>query len=428
MDKVNIAVFPAGTEIGLEINNALKYVKDINLIGISGSVDHSHYVYSETIIGAPFIGYDGLFDFLSEVISKKKIDFIIPAHDDACVFLTEHEDSLGVKVVSSGAEAARICRYKSVTYKTLAPCDFLPFVFSGQSIDSIPFPIFIKPDRGQGAKGARVICSKEELAQVENLQSYILCENLSGKEFTVDCISDAESNLLYSGVRQRERIKSGISVSSSNMAHRDDIAAMAKYISKKIGLKGAWFFQLKEDKDGQLKLMEVACRIAGTMGMYRNRGINFPLASLYIARGFDVQLINNNFDLKVDRALISRYTSNINFSRAYIDFDDTIITGKNINADMMRFIYQCVNKGISLYLITRHIGDIDGSLEKYQIHSGLFKEVIHLQQGEKKSRHINPDSSIFIDDSFAERKDVAESLGIPVFDIDALEMLIDWRS
>lgn len=428
MDKVNVAVFPAGTEIGLEINNALKYVKDIKLIGIAGPVDHSHYVYRETVTGAPFIGEEGLFEFLSKVIKEKNIEFIFPAHDDACVFLAENEDRLGVKVISSGAEVARICRFKSVTYDKLAPCDFLPNVFSNNELQDIPFPIFIKPDRGQGAKGARIVMSQKELAQVDNLSDYILCENLPGREYTIDCMSDASSNLLYSGIRQRERIKSGISVSSSNMEPRSEIAVMAEFISRKIGLKGAWFFQLKEDSSGNLKLMEVACRIAGTMGMHRNKGINFPLASLYIARGFDIQLINNEFNLTVDRALISRYTSSIEFTRAYIDFDDTVIMGKNINVDIMRFIYQCFNKGISLYLITRHAENIYESLEKYKIHATLFEEVIHLQQGEKKSGYINPESSIFIDDSFAERQDVAQSLGVPVFDIDAVEMLLDWRA
>jgi hypothetical protein len=35
--------------------------------------------------------------------------------------------------------------------------------------------------------------------------------------------------------------------------------------------------------------------------------------------------------------------------------------------------------------------------------------------------------AIFIDDSFAERRQVQEALGIPTFAVDALECLLDWR-
>ena len=35
--------------------------------------------------------------------------------------------------------------------------------------------------------------------------------------------------------------------------------------------------------------------------------------------------------------------------------------------------------------------------------------------------------SIFIDDSFSERLSVADNLNIPVFDLDAVESLIDWK-
>jgi hypothetical protein len=36
-------------------------------------------------------------------------------------------------------------------------------------------------------------------------------------------------------------------------------------------------------------------------------------------------------------------------------------------------------------------------------------------------------NAIFIDDSFAERKKVHDVLGIPVYDVDMVESLIDWR-
>ena len=44
-----------------------------------------------------------------------------------------------------------------------------------------------------------------------------------------------------------------------------------------------------------------------------------------------------------------------------------------------------------------------------------------------KIAYIHPDS-LFIDDSFAERKRVKEACGIPVFDLDMVESLLNWKS
>ena len=48
--KNNILVFPCGSEIGLEINNALKWSTHIELFGASSVDDHGKYVYLEIIL------------------------------------------------------------------------------------------------------------------------------------------------------------------------------------------------------------------------------------------------------------------------------------------------------------------------------------------------------------------------------------------
>jgi hypothetical protein len=50
-----------------------------------------------------------------------------------------------------------------------------------------------------------------------------------------------------------------------------------------------------------------------------------------------------------------------------------------------------------------------------------------LKKNESKADFINPQGSIFIDDSFSERKSVFYKLGIPTFDCSMIEMLIDER-
>ena len=111
----------------------------------------------------------------------------------------------------------------------------------------------------------------------------------------------------------------------------------------------------------------------------------------------------------------------------YVDFDDTITVRGRVNAILMMFLYQARSAGKKIVLLTKHADDIKESLDKYAVSPRLFNEVIHIRQGEDKTVYIKPDS-IFIDDSFAERRAVHDNCGIPVFDLDMVESLLDWRA
>ena len=202
---------------------------------------------------------------------------------------------------------------------------------------------------------------------------------------------------------------------------------IAEKINSSLKFRGMWFFQVKENSMGELALLEIAPRIAGTMGMYRGLGVNFILLALYDAMGIDVSVINNNFDIEIDRALFARYKHNIEYETVYIDFDDTILLGDKVNSGIMQFLYQAKNKNKKIILITKHEKNVEESLTKYFICEHLFDEIIHLDKNQKKSDFIKDINSIFIDDSYAERQNVSKNIGIPVFGIDAIEVLLDFK-
>jgi len=45
--KHNVLIFPAGSEIGLEIYHALKYSHHVEVFGASGKSDHASFLYEE---------------------------------------------------------------------------------------------------------------------------------------------------------------------------------------------------------------------------------------------------------------------------------------------------------------------------------------------------------------------------------------------
>ena len=186
----------------------------------------------------------------------------------------------------------------------------------------------------------------------------MILEYLPGSEYTIDCFTDRFGRLRFVSGRQRLRISNGISVRAKSVKN-EDFKNIAEKINSSLKLRGAWFFQVKESSDGRLSLMEIATRIAGTMGYCRNMGVNLPLLSLFDKMGYDVDIIENNYNLELDRALSNSFKHDLCYKSVYLDFDDTVLIKNQINTTIISFIFQCLNEQIKVYLITKHAKDIN---------------------------------------------------------------------
>lgn len=422
--KIKILVFPAGTEIAFEIHDALKNVKFIELYGATSVPCHANFVFKNCVEGVPFVDAPDLIEKLNKVIDRYGIDYVYPAHDSALLRLTEEQVELHAKVVTSPLETVRICRDKSKTYEYLAGAEYMPKVY-GSADEVEDYPVFAKPAVGQGGQGAMPIVDRLSLERVlASGEPYVVCEYLPGKEYTVDCFTDRHGNLLYIGQRTRDRIRSGIAVRSHFVDTEVSIFLIAEELNDMLDFNGAWFFQVKEDVNGEYKLMEVAPRIAGTMGLSRNVGVNLPLLTMYNHLGEDVEILMNDNRITLDRAFISRFKSNVEYDKVYVDLDDTIVVKGNINPLLMAFLYQARNKGKKVVLLTRRRWYVQDTLQELNIAPGLFDAIVCIEGGSKADYVCG--RAILIDDSFSERKSVKKGCGIPVFDVDMVESLIDW--
>lgn len=425
--RKKVLVFPAGTEIAFEIHNALKYSKFVELYGASSVSCHAEFLFKNYIEGVPFPGDPGLIDALNKIVDEYGIDLIYPAHDSACLTLTEEQDKLHCKVVTSPIETVDTCRSKTKTYEFFKGEEFIPKTFA--SADDVKnYPVFCKPAVGQGSEGAMKVTDRDDLEKLlAGDEQYVICEYLPGDEYTVDCFTDRNGKLRSALIRRRERIRSGIAVRSRIIPMEDSVMKIAEKINSKMVFSGAWFFQLKRNTEGEFRLLEISARIPGTMGTTRNLGINYPMLTIFDMLGYDIDIINNGQDVLLDRAFISRYQTSVKYDKVYLDFDDTLYLDDKVNITMISFVYQCFNKGIPVILLTKHAKDIYDSLDKFRISKDLFAEIIHIEKDRDKSEYITAKDAIFIDDSFAERKNIHDKLGIPVYDLDMIESLIDWR-
>jgi hypothetical protein len=424
MDIKKVLVFPCGSEIGLEIHRALEFEKYIELWGASSVVsNHGKFVYKNYINNLPFVDAANFIEKLNSTLVKNKIDFVFPAHDSVCLALSENQPKIKSKIIGSPYQTNLICRSKTKIYSLFANKLKVPKIY--HSIGEIEqYPVFLKPDVGQGSKGTYIAHSKEEVQFYQKLdRSLLILEYLPGSEYTIDCFTNFKRELQFVGGRLRNRISNGIAVNSVPVEN-PAFYKIASIINDSLEFDGAWFFQLKEDTAKNLTLMEISPRIAGTMGLHRNKGINLPLLSFYNCQKIETGIINNDIDLEIDRALSSRFTCKYFYKTVYVDFDDCLILKNKINTKLVAFLYQCLNQNKEIILISRHGDKPTSDLKKYRLYH-LFDKIIHIRNSDSKTTYITKKPAIFIDDSYTERFKVFSSCKIPVFAPDAIECLLN---
>lgn len=412
--------------MALEIYRSVCNSIHFELIGGSSTYDHGRFVYENHIDNIPFITDKSelcKIEELNSIIVKNKIDYIYPAMDGVLYNLAKHREFLDCVVIAPSFETAKITRSKALTYEKLNYKIDVPVIYNEEEARK-NLPIFIKPDVGQGSVGAYKINTEEELYYhlSKKNEKLMLLEYLPGNEYTIDCYTNKNGELIYASGRGRKRVKSGISVNAIKVEN-PSFLEIAKKINNVLNQVGGWFFQLKENKDGKLVLLEVASRIAGGSSYVRNLGVNLPLLTMF---EYDGQLIDsvmiNNYELEMDRALYNSYKLNIDYDHVYVDYDDTIIVNDKINIQLIAFLYDCVNRNKKILLITKHKGNIREELKKIRL-EGLFDNVIVVKENEEKIMSIKEERAIFIDDSYGERYSAFSKKGILTFDTHMIECL-----
>ena len=384
---MKIAVFPCGTEIGLEIGRSLRFDKNIELFGLSSIDCHGKFIYDRYYTNLPFVNDPMFFVYLGEFKREYGIDLVIPAND-----ITLEYFALNEQPTYHDHKTIMTCSRKSRTYKTLKDVVRTPEQYT---VDSHPYECFLKPDEGHSGINCHHITSDAQFTA--NYNGQLIMEYLEGEEFTVDCFTQG-SKLIYAHPRTRENIRTGISAVSET-AHKDYpfLVDNASRINDALTFNGAWFCQFKKAK-GELVLMEVAARIGGSTGINRANGINLPLADIYNYMGSEVELSLLG-DAKISRSLSVR-AELPEVEDIYIDIDDTLILNNRVNWQVMAFIYKYRNE-VNIHLLTRN-KDPYSVLDSHGLRCDLFKSICIAKSDQRKADYVK--GGMLVDDSWSERQ------------------------
>lgn len=431
-------IFPSSSTVSLEILESLNNIKDISVIGVNS---HDNYetkeLFSISYNDCPLINDSekGCIEYLIHYAKKHNCNFIIPTMDYSHLVLSKHIDVFNrnnIKIITSSYETNKICVSKKQTYMILNNIVSCPILYDYSEINRniknyTDKKLFLKPDIGYGSRNCCIVSNIEELQQKYN-NTLLILEYLPNDEYTIDCFT-YNKKLVYINIRKRKLYKNGLSVITENIDNKSNlyntIERFANDINNTIYFIGAWFFQVKFDENNICKLLEVSTRIAGASSINRLNGCNLTLLSIYYHFGRPVTIIKNNNYLLVSK--IFKNVVNLNklfiYNNIFIDFDDTIIMNNKVNCLAMAFLYRALNNNKDIYLLSRHTNDIQETLKRYKISNDIFKKIIIVSDGNKKSNYVI-ESSLFIDDSFKERNDVITNVNnVLCFDVDFFEYI-----
>jgi carbamoyl-phosphate synthase large subunit len=149
------------------------------------------------------------------------------------------------------------------------------------------FPVIVKPRRGAGSRGVRLVADRAALEAIGTDESLIIQENLPGDEYSVDVLSAGDGAVVAAVPRTRTRVDSGVSIAGRTV-HDDGLEATAAAVARAIGLRGVANVQLRRDTEGVPALLEVNPRFPGALPLTIAAGVDMPSLVLDLALDRDI--------------------------------------------------------------------------------------------------------------------------------------------
>lgn len=311
----NVLVPGASAPAGI---NTIKSLKLANFKGKVLSTDSNalsagFYLsdYSEVI---PEVDNHDYLEVLFKIIDKYDINVLMPSSGHDIFPFSENKEKLkrnGVIAVISDRDVLEICRDKILTFEHLNKKFNLPLTTDNKNNIS-EFPVIAKPRYGKGSRDIIKIDDFAELDYVDSRYSnMIFQEYLPGDEYTIDVLSDMDSNPITSVPRVRLQTRGGISTKGKIVLDKELIEESFRIV-KHLNIIGPSCVQVKKDKDDGFKLVEINPRLGGGTIFSTLAGANFPKMIIDMVEGRSIKIPT------ISEVTILRY------------FEEVVIDGKKI--------------------------------------------------------------------------------------------------
>lgn len=279
LDKQSVLIPGAGGAAGV---GAIKSLRMCNFLGKivstdAGILSAGLYLADKGYVVPP-ANDASFFQEAKKIIENEQVNIILPTSGFDIVPYSKNKKVLknnGVIPVISDYEVIETCLNKEKFYYKLKNKFYLPYTTTHPSrIDN--FPCIVKPIFGKGSKNVFICMDENDLERIlSRYKDMLIQEYLPGKEYTIDVLSDLDENALLAIPRERIEVKAGISFKGKIILDKT-IQEECLNIAEYLRIKGPSCMQMKCDKEGEPKLIEVNPRMGGGTIMATYAGGNFP--------------------------------------------------------------------------------------------------------------------------------------------------------
>ncbi len=241
------------------------------------------------------VDYRNSSNFMTEIlhiIKKENINILFPLSTEDQNYFSEKKkifEEINVKVVCSDFNAVNIVNNKYKLYSELQKSNIsFPLFYKiddysdvEEIISKVGIPFVIKPFVGTGGSKLYIISKDPNLLRKDDLKffqqydgsiekhivpgSTLVSEYLSGNEYSVDTLSK-DGKFYYGVIRKRFSSIGGLAL-EAEVVDNDKILTLARNVIEKFKLSYINNIQIKEDKEGIPKIMEINPRIPGTLAL-----------------------------------------------------------------------------------------------------------------------------------------------------------------
>jgi hypothetical protein len=195
---------------------------------------------------------------------------------------------------------------------------------------------------------------------------------------------------------------------------------MQKFVSRlarEHHLVGPW--HLEQAAKGNVTKLITAPR-PDLMPLFAGLGLNWAAYMAYEAMSRPVSFLAPRFNGQINAQSGELM---INTDAIYLDMDDTLIIHRRLYDGALKLLKEAECARVPVHLITRHYRNPRITLAEYGLGEADFASIIWIEDETPKSRFIEGDAPIFIDDAFRERKEVANSIGATALPAEAAGLI-----
>ena len=236
---------------------------------------------------APMTSHGGYIPWLVDLIRKYEVSVVIPGIEVDVIAWSEHRAAIeqsGALVLLNNPELISLCADKWLFYQRLMEANSQYAIPSSLTLNERlqKFPLLLKPRKGSGSKGIKIIENREGLAEyADDLGSDFMIQPVIGtaeEEYTTSAFFDRDSRLCAHMTLKRKLSGTGFT-ESAETAELDHIDTALSDLGEIFNPVGPTNFQFRLDK-GQLKLLEINPRISSATSIRMAFGYNESAMSI----------------------------------------------------------------------------------------------------------------------------------------------------